>query len=433
LTSITIPGGDLTIADGTSHAFGALGVYSDGGQRPLAGQVTWASSDTGVATISSTSGQATGASPGTTTITATVGSVSQNVKLTVTNATVAAIAVAPSTRTIEPLTREPFTAVGVYSDASTQVITPYVMWASSNPGVATVNTTSPIGVAKALTAGTTNISAASGVVSGTVPLLVSSSTLTSVTLTPGTSTMAVGSTSNFRALAHYSDGNSVTVGTDVDWSSSDPTVATINAQGTITGLKAGSTTITATLGGQSATATMKVEPLTSIAITPGTLTVAAGTFLRFTATGTLQDGTTQDLTPSVTWTSSSAAVGIMSNVPGSFGGAIGLTPGTATIGAVLNGVVGAAQATITGATLTSIILTPATPTVALGDSQQFKAVGHFSDGSNETITPQVVWTSSDVTVAIVDNVGAATPSGSGTTTITATMGAVSASTVMTVP
>jgi uncharacterized protein YjdB len=123
----------------------------------------------------------------------------------------------------------------------------------------------------------------------------------------------------------------------------------------------------------------------------------------------------------------------MSNVPGSFGGAIGLTPGAATIGAVLNGVVGAAQATITGATLTSIILTPATPTVALGDSQQFKAVGHFSDGSNETITPQVVWTSSDVTVAIVDNVGAATPSGSGTTTITATMGAVSASTVMTVP
>jgi uncharacterized protein YjdB len=432
LTSITIPGGDITIANGTSHAFGALGVYSDGGQRPIAGQVTWASSDTGVATVSAV-GQATGASPGMTTISATMGSVSQNVKLTVTNATVAAIAVAPSTRTIEPLTREPFTAVGIYSDATTQVVTPYVTWGSSNTGVATISNTSPIGVASALAGGTTNISATSGVVSGTVPLLVSSSTLTSVTLTPGTSTMAIGSTSNFRALAHYSDGGSVTVGTDVAWQSSDPTVASINAQGSITGLKAGTTTITATLGGQSATATMTVEPVTSIAITPATLTVAAGTFLRFTATGTLQDGTTQDLTPSVTWTSSSAAVGIMSNVPGSFGGAIGVTPGTATIGAVLNGVVGSSQATITGATLTSITLTPATPTVALGGSQQFKAVGHFSDSSNETITPQVVWTSSDVTVAIVDTNGAATPSGSGTTTITATMGGVSANTVLTVP
>src|SRR5262249_33574497 len=161
-------------------------------------------------------------------------------------------------------------------------------------------------------------------------------------------------------------------------------------------LKAGTTTLTATLGGQSATASMKVEPVTSIAITPGTLTVAQGTYLRFTATGTLQDGTTQDLTPSVAWTSSSAAVGILRNVPGSFGGAIGLTPGTATVGAVLNGVVGSAQATITNATLTSIALTPAIPTVALGDSQQFRAVGHFSDGSSETITPQVTWTSSDV-------------------------------------
>jgi uncharacterized protein YjdB len=178
---------------------------------------------------------------------------------------------------------------------------------------------------------------------------------------------------------------------------------------------------------------MTVEPLTSIAITPATLTVAAGTYLRFTATGTLQDGTTQNLTSSVTWTSSSAAVGIISNVPGNFGGVIGLTPGTATIGAVLNGIVGSSQATITGATLTSITLTPATPTVALGGSQQFKAVGHFSDGSNETITPQVRWKSSDVTVAIVDSNGAATPSGSGTTTITATMDGVSASTVLTVP
>jgi uncharacterized protein YjdB len=245
--------------------------------------------------------------------------------------------------------------------------------------------------------------------------------------------MAIGSTSSFRALAHYSDGSSVTVGTDVAWQSSDTTVATINAQGSITGIKAGTTTITATLGGQSATATMTVEPVTAIAITPATLTVAAGTYLRFTATGTLQDGTTQDLTPSVTWTSSSASVAIMSNVPGSFGGAIGVAQGTATIGAVLNGVVGSAQATITGATLTSILLTPATPTAALGGTQQFKAVGHFSDGSNETITPQVVWTSSDVTVAIVDTNGAATPTGSGTTTITATMGGVSANTVLTVP
>jgi len=178
-----------------------------------------------------------------------------------------------------------------------------------------------------------------------------------------------------------------------------------------------------------------VENLSSIAIapaTPATPNVAAGTFVRFAATGTLSDGTTQDLTPSVTWTSSSPAVALMSNVAGTFGGAIGLTQGTSTIGAVLDGVVGSSQVTVTGATLSSITLTPANPSIALGTSQQFKAVGNFSDGSTETLTNQVSWTSSDVGVAIVDANGAADSSGTGSSTITATMGTVSSNTTLTV-
>jgi uncharacterized protein YjdB len=431
LTSIQIVGGDLSIAAGTSYGFIALGVYSDGGRRNVSGQVTWASSHTDIATISPV-GVATGVKAGTSMVSATMGPVSQSITLTVTSATVSVLAIAPSTKTIEPFTKQPFTATAVLSDTTTQVITSFVHWDSSVPGVASVSNTSQIGVATGLGPGITSISATSASANAAVPLSVSSATLTGLTLSPTTSTMAVGSTLSFRITAQYSDGASIPVGTAVDWSSSDPTVAGVNAQGTITGAKPGTVTITAKLNGMTANATLSVETLNSMAITPATLQVAVGTFLRFTATGTLSDGTTQDLTASVTWTSSSPAVAIMSNVPGTVGGAVGLSAGTSTIGAVLNGVVGAAKVTVTGATLTSIALTPANPSIALGESQQFKAVGTFSDGTTETLSNQVAWTSSDVTVAMINATGAATSSGTGTTTISATLGGVSASTVLTV-
>jgi uncharacterized protein YjdB len=431
LTSIVIPGSDVSIAAGTSHPFLAFGIYSDGGQRNISDAVTWASSQTGVATISAV-GSATGVTAGTSSISATSGSVSQNVTLTVTSATVNTIAIAPSNGTIDVGTKRAFTAVGVFSDSTTQVITPFVTWGSSNMGVATFSTVPQLGVATAQGPGTTTVSASATGASGSVPLTVSSATLTGLTL-PTSGTIAVGSTSNFRVTAQYNDGTSVPVGTAVTWQSSDPTIATINSIGTITGVAPGTVTITATFQGISATASLTVETLASIAITQATQNVAPGTFVRLTATGTLSDGTsTQDLTPSVTWTSSAPSVALMSNIPGTFGGAIGLTPGTSTIGAVLDGVVGAAQVSVTGATLSSITLTPSNPSITLGTDQQFRAVGNFSDGSTETLTDQVTWTSSDVGVAITDINGAATSSGTGSTTITATMGLTSSNTTLTV-
>ena len=432
LTSIVIPSGNVTIAAGTSHPFVAFGLYSDGGERTFPNGLTWGSSQTGVATISAV-GVATGVIAGTTTISATSGSVTQSVTLTVTSATAnPTLAIAPSTDTIEPYTRLPFTAVGSFSDGTTQVVTPFAIWGSSNTGVATFSTVPQFGVTTAQGPGTTTVSASAMGANGSVPLTVSTATLTGLTL-PTSGIMAVGSTFNFRVTAQYSDGGSVPVGTAVSWQSSDTSIATIDSIGAITALAPGTTTITATLQGASASTTLTVENLSSITIAPATLNVAAGTFVRFTATGTLSDGTTtQDLTASVTWTSSSPSVALMSNVAGTFGGAIGLTQGTSTIGAVLNGVVGSSQVTVTGATLSSITLTPANPSIALGTSQQFKAVGNFSDGSTETLTNQVSWTSSDVGVAIVDTNGAADSSGTGSSTITATMGSVSTNTTLTV-
>lgn len=87
-------------------------------------------------------------------------------------------------------------------------------------------------------------------------------------------------------------------------------------------------------------------------------------------------------------------------------------------------------------TLTSIRVTPANATVALGSNQQFTATGMYSDGSTKDLTTTVTWSSSATSIVAINNspgrVGVANPRTTGTTTITATSGTTSGSTGLTV-
>lgn len=432
LVSLQIPSGDVTIALNTSHQFSAVGVYNDGSRRSVTSLATWSSSQTGVATIT-TVGHAKAVSPGSTTITASLNSMTVSVTLNVTNATVTVITVAPSDRAIAPSTQQPFTAIGTFSDASTQNITADATWSSSLPAVATVsNTPGSLGVASALSAGTTNISAALEGISGAAPLNVSAVTLTSITLTPATATLALGSTLALNAVGNFSDGTHQNIDVVATWTSSATNIATVNSQGTVTGVADGTVTITAQLGAVSSSASLTVEDLTSVTIVPASASFAALTSMQLAAIGTLADGSTQDLTGSVVWTSSNADAVTLSVVSGSKGLAAGLAAGSSTVTAEFSGQVGTSQLTVTGATLSSIAVTPSNPDIALGTTQQFQATGTFSDATTQNITGQVAWSSTDINVALIDNFGVASTVSTGTTTIGATLNGVNGTTVLTV-
>jgi hypothetical protein len=75
---------------------------------------------------------------------------------------------------------------------------------------------------------------------------------------------------------------------------------------------------------------------------------------------------------------------------------------------------------------------PPNPTITLGGKQTFTATGTFSDGTTENLSQQVVWTSSDVAVGIIDNSGGISTPGTGTTTIEAAFGPVKDTTTLTV-
>src|SRR5207247_9221755 len=147
--------------------------------------------------------------------------------------------------------------------------------------------------------------------------------------------------------------------------------------------------------------------------------------------------TTQDLTTEVTWSPASAAVATIGNASGWQGLATSVAAGgPITITATLGGVSGNTTLTVTAATLTSIAVTPANPSLPLGLTRQFTATGTFSDSTMQDLTTQVTWSSSSPGVATISNAsgskGLAKSVTAGTTMITATLGSVSGNTTLTV-
>jgi hypothetical protein len=139
----------------------------------------------------------------------------------------------------------------------------------------------------------------------------------------------------------------------------------------------------------------------------------------------------------VSWTSGDNAIAQVSDAAGTKGLATGLGVGSTAITATLSGIQGSTTVIVTAATLTSLIVTPANPSLEKG-MLQMTATAVFSDGTTQNVTSQVDWISSNETVAhIISSSSPVTngrlmPKKPGVTTITATLGGVQGSTLVTV-
>jgi hypothetical protein len=356
------------------------------------------------------------------------------------------IAATPPTATVLNGRKQQYTATGTYSDGSTQDITRQVSWQSSDTGVAIINpgpgATGGLATAVAA-AGISYITALlDAVTSNTAGLIAAGAALESIAITPMSATVVNGHTQQYTAIGTYSDGSTQDITQQASWQSSDTGVAIIitgpGAAGGLAGAvaAAGTSDITASLGAViSNTAVLTAAPpiLNSIAITPTNTTVADGYTQQFTAVGTYSDSSMLDITQWVSWQSSDTSVAIINPGPGATGGlatAVAIT-GTSDITASQGAVISnTAVLTATAPTLNSIAVTPLSVTVANGHTQQYTAMGTYSDGSTQDITQQVSWQSSDTGVAII-NPGPGATGGlatavtiTGTSDITASLGAV---------
>ena len=270
--------------------------------------------------------------------------------------TLTSISVAPVNLALHIGSTRQYIATGSYSDGSQQDITASVTWSSAATTVASINNTAGSnGIATAISAGSTTITAASGTLSGSATLNVTSVTLVSIGVTPAVPSIAKGTTQQFTATGVYSDNSTKNLTALVTWHAVNPAVASITTAlgsgGLATGVAPGTTQITATLGGVVGSTNLKVTApptLVSIDVTPATATIRINAAQQYTATGHYSDLTTQDITTSVTWNSGTTATATISNAAGSNGLATGLAQGTTLINAAL----GAINSNANPATLT---------------------------------------------------------------------------------
>ena len=117
--------------------------------------------------------------------------------------------------------------------------------------------------------------------------------------------------------------------------------------------------------------------ITGISINPTTPSTPQGQSVTFTATGAYSDGSTGNVSGSVTWASSNTSVATLN----ASGIASSLAQGSTTVTASANGVSSnSATLTVTAPVLATLTITPSSANVLLGSTQQFSASGILTDG-----------------------------------------------------
>lgn len=434
LRSLDVVPAALSLPLGSTRQLALTGRFSDATTQDLTSQAAWRSGTPLVASVSS-GGLITATGLGLSVITATVDGISASTSVTCTAAQLQTIHVAPQGLSLAVGLTRSFTATGLYTDSSTQDLTAQLTWSSSDGGVASVsNASAEVGLVRARSEGTTTISATNGTLTGDSVLTIAPAMLVSLAVSPVMVNVPSGLTQQLSARGTFSDGSQRDVTAQVTWVSSAPAVASVsNAAGTeglLSALALGTASVTASAGLVSASLSVQVgaAALQRLDVTAPATSLAAGRSQQLTATGVYSDGSTQDLTSTVTWGPAIGTVlrvspaGVMSAV------GVGTTDATATLGAV----VGSASLTVTTAELDSLTVTPATPSLALGLTQALVALGLWSDGSTQALTTGVSWSSADAGVATVSAQGLVSSVAQGEALITATAGAISGSTTVTV-
>ena len=234
----------------------------------------------------------------------------------------------------------------------------------------------------------------------------------SIKLKPNSLTMKTGSSTQIKATIKPNNATNQTL----IWTSSDPSIATVNSQGVIKAIKSGTVTITAKTkdGKIIATSTIKVESapkqIESLSFAQNNVSVKKGDTLGLVVTVK----PTELSSSSLTWKSSDTSIVTVDE-----NGVIkGIKEGTATITVKsANGKKATCTVTVTTEDIAveEIELTPEETEINSGSQTQIAAVVKPENATNR----ELVWESSDPSIATVDSNGIVKGLKAGTVTITA--------------
>ena len=419
VATVTVAPAPADIIKGRSLQLVAT-VKDAGGRDMPTRPITWRSADTTIARVSST-GMVLGVALGSTTISATSGSVTAVVAVNVIQVPVFRVVVAPVDTTI--YIGESGTLRGRAEDELGNLLSGRPLaWTSLNPAVATVDIET--GRVTGVAAGTVTITATSETKSATAIVRVIA--IGSVVLTPQSDTVAVGDSIRYTAVARDSTGT-VMLNRRFAWSTVNPAIATVDSTGTVKGVANGVTQVIASVGGRADTSDVRVQPLLDrVVITPSSRVF---TSLNDSAQFTAAAYVGQSVVPgSFTFVSRNDAVATVS----ASGLVIARGNGVVYIVAIEAGGASDSSRVTVQQQVSSVTITPATRTLFIGTNFQLSATAVDGRGNPMPAATTFAWSSSASAVVSTDSAGRLTALTSGTATISATAGGVTGTSVITV-
>lgn len=252
----------------------------------------------------------------------------------------------------------------------------------------------------------------------TVPPPPPAPTIATVTVNPTSAAIELGRTVQLTATVRDSRGEVVS-GRTPTWTSADPSVASVNAEGVVTGVAPGGPIqITGTVDGRSGATSVTVtpRPVVAVRVTPVNPTVVLGQTVQLTATALDADGGELAGRPFI-WESSNVAVASVSSSGLVTGVSVG---GPVVIGATSEGRRGSTAVTVIVPPVASVTVSPASASLTPGQIAQLTAMARDADG-NTLPDRAIAWTTSNAAVATTSSSGLVTAVAlGGPATITAT-------------
>ena len=342
---------------------------------------------------------------------------------------VGTVIVTPAAATIRIATTLQLT--DTVKDISGAVVTNIpVSWSSDNSPTVAVDGN---GLVTGRQTGSAHITASAGGKSASATITVSQIPVASITITPNNPTVSVGQSTQLTAVTKDSAGT-VLPGRVVRWKSQNAATASIDSiSGLLNGVAAGSTSITATSEGVSAsvTATVNAAPINSVVLSPNVAQLRVGQTQQLTATVTDVNGNPVS-GATVTFSSNNTSVASVASATATTAQIqAGPNTGNATITGTSGAKTGTATIIVSLVPVDSVHVTASQDTLTVGHQDTLTATAFDSTGAPLNGRP-ITWRSSNNAVATVNGAGIVTTVRSGTVVMFATISGVTGSVTLVV-
>lgn len=401
LVSLELRPATVNVGVDGSAALALFGRWSDGTEAEVTSSATFWSSDEAIVSARNDPGHrgtVVGRRLGNAELHAQLGTSSAVGTVSVELARARRLVVTPASTQVPLGQLAAFSVVVEREDGTSGTAEGPVSWRLVDPSIARQELAGFVGVR----GGTTRVEVSAQGLTGGATLEVLPATVTHLRVDLSRPIIERGERAQLTAYAVSTDGSTRDVTSETNWSTSSPTVALVSAAGEATGRLPGATVLSGSWRGAVGTNLLTVlgDRPAFFELLPLTPVVTLGTTRQLFAVAWFPDGSTEDFSPQVVWSTLDPAIASFSNA------APGLltthAPGQVRLEVELAGVRASTTVTVVAGQLVGLEL-DAPSSVAVGTTTPLSLSARYSSGALVEVTAHATWSSSAPAIGEVTN------------------------------